>query len=481
MIGNRFSRMLVILIGIYFLAFTGKEKFLEFTGDMHGRSEAKFRSHHQNYIKFVLPKGTSAEILDNTHFPSGNYGLKVKVTSGQYKGEIAWVLYKTKNPTIRLDQHEPRLAERGVATAPTPTTESVPHDPETDSLKAAAPQSETVAFGSCFNCSQANPSANLGQQIALGTLQNPLAGALRTMAAIYQSCDVLKQPPYDPAIDSAMGKSLVRRGRRSSVRALPQRNHSRFVADHYYLKHFDRGVAPQCLDMRKTPPVYHFGGRPAFRNNEIDLFQQRRTGGVPVVGIDCSAFVSTALSVSGLKLTPRTKTAKANMATSRSLYAYNEKNSCFNRPIMTPGKTMSSGDIIAYPGHTFMIDQVGEDPLGIEAAKREGRFPRTAKGCSRMEPKRKNLNFSIIQSSGFGDMPAMRIEASKYSGAFPAIRNLIVKACLGEFNQSYKPKAFGTLLLRHKGNSDSRCTFSEEQTPKLKGEECTQGCTQEII
>lgn len=470
---------IVAMMAFIFVGFTGAERHIELTGSFNARSSANFTQDTRN-ILFTLSTGTKAEILSHRKFNSGNYGLQVKVSSGPHAGKTVWVYYNNSRPHMKLDAL-PEAATQATATKPTPATPNVP-------VEIPLSQTTTVAQATCTNCETANnrPQQALQQiaQTAVNTQnQSPLHGALRTMAVLYQSCDVLKLDPYDPATDSEMGAYLRRvpvAGSYARRRVVPEYNLSTVANNHYYLKNSNQGQYENCADMRKTPPIYHYGGRPRFNGNEIDILATRNTGGAPIVGIDCSAFISAALSASGLKITPWVKNAQSNMTTSRALTSYSDSNSCFRRPSFSKNNTIQSGDIIAYPGHTFMIDKVGEDPFAIEQLKRAGRFPRSAAGCNRLEMPRRQLDFTIIQSSGYGDMPAMRIEAKNYPAAYQEMRNLFVQACMAEFQDVATRPQFGSVLLRHKGNENPACVFSEEQRPTLRGESCTGGCPQEL-
>jgi hypothetical protein len=469
---KRLRTIILLWIAFYSVAFTGKQ--MELTGYVNARSGSAFEAKDKENILFTLAPGTKAKVIGYKRFPeSGNYGLEVIITSGPRKGAKVWVYYNLKNPNLKLSAL-PEVAEAAVTIRPTPATAQVPRD-------LASPNAETAATGVCTGCITPAPSQSFVENLTEHVLQNPLAGAKRVMAALYQSCEVLNLPPYDPRFDSAMGADLIRRGSGIQTRIIPPQNLASLARNHFYLKPSQNGVAPQCSNMQKTPPIYHYGGRPSFNGNEIDLFQLRRTGGAPFVGIDCSAFVSSALSVAGLKLTEGVRNASSNMATSHGLFAYHSKNSCFNRPQMTAQKTIQPGDVIAYPGHTYMIDEVGDDPFGFAQARQRGKFPSSAIGCHRFEVRKQDLDFTIIQSSGYGDMPAMRIRAKDYYSGYTQLRNMAVQACLAHFGQPMNTSRLGSVILRHKGAENPKCVFTEDKKPSLRGEQCTGGCKKDLI
>lgn len=500
------KHILLFSISLAALGFTGKEKYVELSGAMNARSSADFMQTAAN-IEFVLTKNTKAEILERRKLPSGNYGLKVRVASGFYENKTAWVYYSHSNPTLNLYQDcpdswqkqgvedceattSPERAQASVTRENTPATREAPEEIAVEVARARAEsrtQSNTQAAPPCVQCSQAQPPmGSFIEELTDATSRNALVGAHRVMANIYQSCHVLQLPPYNPKKDDQMSKYIYKSSRGTHVRSISPKNLSAVARTHYYLRGAPEPENPMCRDMTKNPPLYHFGGRPNFlSNNEIDILQTRRTGGVPITGIDCSAFVSTSLSVSGLKLTPSVKSPAQNITNSATFYAYNSKNSCFNRPNFQKNETIKPGDVIAWRGHTFMIDRVGKDPFGIEKAKTAGRFPRTIANCARFQPPVSHLDFTIIQSTGTGSLPAMRVEARNYSSGttLRSYLNLAVQACRAQFTSGVVAPTpnRGTTLLRHKGNSDPRCMMDEEQIPKLKGEECTEGCFKETV
>lgn len=531
-----FKKTLVILLSLPFLGFTGKEKYIELGSGMNARSSGSF-TQRSNNVLFTLGKDTKAEILKHKRFRTGNYGLQVRISSGPHKNKVIWVYHNTKNPTMALYEtcpsswvssgtsacktaETPERASASVATKPTPATHNEPEEiptmptvnvtvtpeqlaelkKEADALKKQEEdkrRQETVAQPPCTNCSvspsNAIPTQTFVDQVVAATSKNAITGAYRVMASIYQSCHVLNLPPIHLGRDDEMSRFVQRvsaRGQRGKARVVSNGNLENVASSHYYLKDAPASNNPACRDMRDTPPLYYFGGRPTVQNGELNIFAKApRRGGAQTVGLDCSGFVSSAFTVSGLKLTPSTRSASENVATSASLARFNERNSCFTRPGFTKDQTLMSGDVVAWNGHTFMIDKVGRDPFGIEKAKANGRFPHSISGCSRYQPAKSDLDFTLIQSTGAGNLPAMRIEAKNYGGqSIRSYLNMSIQACRAQFANSegqttvVRPgNRTPVALLRHKGSSDPRCSFATNQIPRLAGEQCTQGCFKETL
>ncbi|QDK38286.1 hypothetical protein [Bdellovibrio sp. NC01] len=100
----RLFKYLTIFIVLFSLGFA-KDGIVELEGYLNGRSSANFLKSTNN-VKFVLPPGTRGKIQETKQFSSGNYGLKVAITSGPRKGEEAWVYYRTSDPDMKVYENE---------------------------------------------------------------------------------------------------------------------------------------------------------------------------------------------------------------------------------------------------------------------------------------------------------------------------------------------------------------------------------------
>lgn len=89
----------LILITAFCFGFTGQE--IELERYFNARYSANFLKSTKN-IKFVMPPGTKGRVQETKKFHSGNYGLRVELTSGPHKGEKVWVYYDPKNPRMKL-------------------------------------------------------------------------------------------------------------------------------------------------------------------------------------------------------------------------------------------------------------------------------------------------------------------------------------------------------------------------------------------
>lgn len=104
---KRLKTLTIISLASFLTAFSGAEKFVELEGYLNGRDSAKFRRIDKN-IKAVLSKGTRGEILESKKMASGNYGLKVRVMSGDKTGRSYWIYYNVNNPDMKLYDSAPQ-------------------------------------------------------------------------------------------------------------------------------------------------------------------------------------------------------------------------------------------------------------------------------------------------------------------------------------------------------------------------------------
>lgn len=104
---KRLKTLTLIGLASFLTAFSGQEKFVELEGYLNGRDSAKFRRIDNN-VRAVLSKGTRGEILESKKMASGNYGLKVRVMSGDKTGRSYWIYYNVNNPDVKLYDSAPQ-------------------------------------------------------------------------------------------------------------------------------------------------------------------------------------------------------------------------------------------------------------------------------------------------------------------------------------------------------------------------------------
>lgn len=130
-------------------------------GDMNARESNSFLG--KSNVKAIFPKGTEGEILERRELPSGNFGIKLKVTSlggpsaNLHVGDEAWVYYHqdTERRFVELQDEEkqivadPAEAESALTTqifrtSITQTTEKNPETCESCDLSIVQPAATVV-------------------------------------------------------------------------------------------------------------------------------------------------------------------------------------------------------------------------------------------------------------------------------------------------------------------------------------------------
>lgn len=307
----------------------------------------------------------------------------------------------------------------------------------------------------------------------------PVYGGLKTVAVAYQSCEAGNHAPLGDETESIDGIEIV--GQHSSGTGFRReiRDLRRLIASHPYLKTYKRPL-PSCHDVLKAPPIYDYGGKPfTTSTNEklIDLFKSAGSG-TKELGIDCSAFVYTAYSVSGLKL-KKESSLKASLikGVSSSMMADPQKNglSCLDHARFTKDVHLLPGDIIAIKGHVIMVEDVEKDPFGIRNID-------SARDCTFQNMNVSAFRFTLLQSSpSKGGIGINRMRARDYltnsSTMGAGLREHAVNACKARFSTStVNSKSSKASIVRHTGSTQCR-----ETALTLAKEECLSSCSTRVI
>ncbi len=376
----------------------------------------------------LLQKVTAAEIGDQ----STDDSKQVQDQLQQFKA-------KWKQYTSQLDMECP-------ATPPA----AVPSDPETESTT-------TTTFPS-------------GQNAAT---RNVLSVSARSvLVTAYQSCGAIRVPALTKATPDVQGISRVgvHADGIGAKRQITDLN--AFLRTDPYLSVLDTSAS--CQNVRSNPPIYDYGGKPyttSDANSKLDLFKNAGTG-TSVLGIDCSAFVFSAIASSGLKLDPDQKMKAIFVhGISSTMYMNPTDNGmrCLSKVKMGVSGSLQEGDIVAIKGHVFMIESVGKDPLGISKAQ-------AAVQCATLTSS--GFDFVIIQSSpSKNGVGINRYRGADYLSEEPTIRKgfeeYAKQACLAKFQKTdVLMKADNFQIIRH--NQASNC---KDQRIALVGESCAQTCS----
>lgn len=322
-----------------------------------------------------------------------------------------------------------------------------------------------------------------------GQIHPAAFGARKVLATMFQSCAALTE-----VIDGSKRSFKV-----SGVRAVPRseqpaserrsdikykrkiHNTSAYVSTHPVLSKLKNDPSypgDKCTDVTKRPPVYGYGSR-KYPNKEGVINLSSSGEGVlkssqPAAGIDCSAFISTALGVQGLKVTKSSGPWEDN-GTSTFRDKLDKKNSCLKSAKFDPEQSVVPGDMINVSGsHIVMIDAVGDDPLGIKKYAASG-------NCDQITVK--DFDFTYIHSGNINNsIGPSRVHISLHQGGtmWTNLESVAIKSCynlLSKKEGHYSTKGLANssrfAIMRH-NTADPACV--SDRRVKLKNEDCVKEC-----
>jgi len=298
-----------------------------------------------------------------------------------------------------------------------------------------------------------------------------IAGSHNVISTAYQSCQSLEIPEVSAATPKVVGITKLKETHSDGIGG------KRVVSDlkqvqntHPYIK-VAGGEMNGCFNVRNNPLIYDYGGEPSVTGSSINFFKNSGTG-TSVLGVDCSAYVSAAIGVAGLKYNPSVdnKPIFIRQNSSKFINATASGFKCFGNVVATPTESIKPGDIVGVKGHVVMIDKIGSDPFGLKKLK-------SVNDCASM--KIDNFDFSISQSSpsknGIGINKFIVRDYLKEEGpgkmqtAFIGIAQAACQAYFNQKNVATPSSSFG--IIRHKGTAD--CVATEIQ---LANQSCVSQC-----
>lgn len=306
-------------------------------------------------------------------------------------------------------------------------------------------------------------------------LPKPVYGAAKTMAVMYQSCEVLAEKALDRETPQIRGIEIT--GEHPNGNGFRRRlaDRSDFLKSHPYFSNY-RSPQSACFDVLTKPSIYDFGGKPFTTSRNELLFDLHRDAGsgTEELGVDCSGFIYAALTSAGLKLKRETQ-LKASLVhgVSSAMLADPQRNglSCLDRIEYSETNSIQDGDLVALPGHVFMVESTGPDPFGIAAFSR-------IEQCAPENIKSAQFDFVIIQSSpSKGGIGINRIRADEYLRSNRSIEvGLIdhaVHACRARFGERHRAHFRSVAVVRHLMTPE--CT--ESQPIEFSKTSCLNSCS----
>ncbi len=310
----------------------------------------------------------------------------------------------------------------------------------------------------------------------LAKAQSPeVTGILKTFATAYQSCDVLSLAPMTAETPSVQGITVVGEHPAGGLKREIS-NVAAVNSSHYYING-QRLAKTSCFEIRNSPLIYDFGGKPYTSSADPYLLDMFKNGGsgTSVLGIDCSGFVFSAIGLAGLKLDydPK-KVMKADLVHGIPSTAFKEPQSngmrCFDKTTMTKQTSILPGDIVAISGHVNIVDAVGADPFGLARAQ-------SSSDCTAAKLSYTGFDFVLAQSSpSKGGIGINRYQAKNYLAESSTYRDGLtayaVAACKAKFGGSGAVALSTLSVVRHRKTADCRA-------PKplvTRFEDCVDSC-----
>ncbi len=301
--------------------------------------------------------------------------------------------------------------------------------------------------------------------------------ARRAFGTSFQSCSSLRRDPVNER-DSLL-RGIEVRGRHPDGVGLRRfyGNMQELLASHYYVRSTSAPENSMCLDLRGTPPIYDYGGKPFALDDPVEggsLNPLRNAGtGSNVLGSDCSGFVVMAMARAGLRFRyDRPLRASSVFGVSSTMLAQPERNglSCLTRATLNGGEDLRAGDLIASRGHVALVEAVGANPFGLRSVSR-------IEDCRPENVDSSQFNFVLLQSAPTqGGIGLFRVHANHYLRENERwTRGLLryaVAACRASFGEISTPSFDEVSVVRV--SNQPACWVAPVE---IVGEQCIAGCS----
>lgn len=304
-----------------------------------------------------------------------------------------------------------------------------------------------------LECQKQTPAPRTAP-VAVNAQSRMIAGQDNVFSTAYQSCQSLQIPEISASTADVVGISRIgtHEDGIGGVRAIS--NLSAVQNTHPYIR-VAAGAQSGCYNVRANPLIYDYGGEPSVANNTINFFKNVGSGSA-TLGIDCSAYVSSAIAAAGFryKAGVDNKAIYIRQSSEKFISAKVSGFSCFDNITLTKTETLKRGDIAGVRGHVVMVDKAGDDPFGIKKLSNVGQ-------CASIDVS--GFDFTISQSSpsknGIGinkfiakDYLSELSPAGKMRVLFTEMAK---SACKAYFqNTSVKPANADWGIIRHNGKPE---------------------------
>lgn len=297
-----------------------------------------------------------------------------------------------------------------------------------------------------------------------------VAGMSNVISTAYQSCKAIQIAPITASTPGVSGITRLAQNHPDGVggrRVIG--NLSLVQQTHPYIKVAGSNTSSSCFDVNHNPLIYDYGGEPSVSSNSLSFFKDAGSG-TSVLGMDCSALVSSAAAVGGLRYKPGVdnKAIFIRQSSGKFIDATSSGFTCYKNITVSKSETIKPGDIAAVNGHVVMVDTVGADPFGLKKLT-------SVSQCSSLNVN--NFDFVVAQSSpsknGIG---INRFVAKDYLPESAKMKALFVgigaAACKAYFNNtSSTPKSSEWGIIRHKGTTE--CLAPKIQ---MANQSCVSSC-----
>lgn len=292
----------------------------------------------------------------------------------------------------------------------------------------------SVLSGPTEDCDSVQTTPIVTDELGLKVGLDPVSqGARKLLATMFQSCDALNSESTLQVVDGEVKQGALRgvmNYANGGQRTRRITDKDEYISTHPILSQLkaknESGLFPpageSCKDPLTHPPVYGYGTKTYENDNDqldftdpaLGLGAEKLDGDIKPSAIDCSGLVVAALMSQGLKVQPNRPSDNSVFQHSTGMFRGTANapsaNTCINHARFMGQESIQAGDIINFGGsHIVMVDAIGEDPLGINAAV-------TANDCNSITVD--DFDFSYIHSGAMGGSNAANIGPSRVHISF---------------------------------------------------------------